>query len=109
MATLFERASKITSQGQTTVPKDIRDVLHVAEGDELKYSLDENGRVILSRADAEIEDPIITRFLSFLATDMLEHPERISALPEGLLSRAAALTEGMEINLDEPIEGEVDL
>ncbi len=37
-------------KGQITVPPEIRSVLGVGEGDDLIFSTDENGRVVLSRA-----------------------------------------------------------
>ncbi len=41
--------------------------------------------------------------------DIRERPETIKPIPEVLFDRATALTERMEVDLDAPIEGEVDL
>lgn len=47
--------SKLTSKAQTTIPQPVRTVLHLREGDELAYVIEE-GRVILMRKPSERED-----------------------------------------------------
>jgi antitoxin PrlF len=42
--------SKLTSKAQTTIPAPVRAALHLKEGDELVYSIEQD-RVILTRAD----------------------------------------------------------
>ena len=52
--------SKLTSKAQTTIPQAVRNALRLREGDELSYVI-ENGRVILTKASAEMmEDPFAT-------------------------------------------------
>ncbi|MBI5162452.1 MAG: type II toxin-antitoxin system PrlF family antitoxin [Magnetospirillum sp.] len=52
--------SKLTSKAQTTIPQPVRAALHLKEGDEIAYAI-EDGRVILTRAPAEFaEDPFAT-------------------------------------------------
>lgn len=52
--------SKLTSKAQTTIPQPVRAALHLKEGDEIAYAI-EDGRVILTRALAEpAEDPFAT-------------------------------------------------
>jgi antitoxin PrlF len=48
-------------------------------------------------------------FLRFLERDIEDHPERLRGFPEDLLQRLIAVTEGVEVDLDEPIEGLVAL
>lgn len=49
--------SKLTSKAQTTIPQPVRAALHLKEGDEIAYAIEE-GRVVLTRAPSEIaEDP----------------------------------------------------
>lgn len=45
--------STLTSRGQTTIPKSIRDALHLQPGDRVEFILEED-RVILRRADADL-------------------------------------------------------
>jgi AbrB family looped-hinge helix DNA binding protein len=45
--------STLTSRGQTTIPKPVRDALHLQPGDRVEFILEED-RVILRRADADL-------------------------------------------------------
>lgn len=52
--------SKITSKAQTTIPLAVRKALGLREGDSVSYVI-EDGRVILTRADAPAsDDPFAT-------------------------------------------------
>ncbi|MGI9359963.1 MAG: type II toxin-antitoxin system PrlF family antitoxin [Parasphingorhabdus sp.] len=62
----------------------------------------------VSRADNG-DDPAIDAFLGFLATDIKQHPEKIKALSPGLAERITALTNGILVNLDDEIDGDVAL
>ncbi len=108
MATLVRERSRITAKGQTTVPKAVRQALGVSYGGEIAYLVDEGGRVSLIGAEEET-DPVIDGFLAFLARDMARNPSHISAFPAGLADRMAALTAGMNVDLDEAIDGAVTL
>ncbi|XTI73156.1 AbrB/MazE/SpoVT family DNA-binding domain-containing protein [Acidithiobacillus sp. AC3] len=49
--------SKLTSKAQTTIPQAVRLALHVQEGDEIAYHI-QDGRVILTKARSAVdEDP----------------------------------------------------
>lgn len=108
MAVLVRERSKITSKGQTTIPKAVRQALGVSYGGDIAYVIDEGGRVSLFAAEEET-DPVIDGFLTFLAQDMARNPSQISAFPAGLAERMAALTAGMTVDLDEDIDGDVSL
>jgi AbrB family looped-hinge helix DNA binding protein len=45
--------STLTSRGQTTIPKSIRDALHLQPGDRVEFIVEED-RVVLRRADADL-------------------------------------------------------
>jgi len=52
--------SKLTSKAQTTIPQSVRTALHLKEGDEIAYAIEE-GRVVMTRVPAIIvEDPFGT-------------------------------------------------
>lgn len=109
MAILVEERSKITAKGQTTVPKAVRQALGVSYGGEIVFVVDEKG-VRVHRVEANEEaDPVIDRFLSFLAQNMERHPEIIVAFPPSLVERMTALTQGIAVELDEDIDGPVAL
>ena len=46
--------STLTSKGQITVPKPIREHLHVAEGDQVDFAIAPNGDVIMHRITGSI-------------------------------------------------------
>ncbi|QUS41214.1 AbrB/MazE/SpoVT family DNA-binding domain-containing protein [Tardiphaga alba] len=108
MARTFEETSTITSKGQTTVPKSVRQALGLSEGDQIAFLVDERG-VTLRRADESEDDPAIAAFLTFLAKDIGANPERLQTLSPEMMERIAELTDGIVFDPDEPIEGEVDL
>ncbi|GGE07629.1 AbrB family transcriptional regulator [Aureimonas endophytica] len=111
MAAMLKEESTITAKGQTTVPKSVRQALGVDYGGRIAFFVDEQRRVYLQKAEAEeAADPVIDRFLEFLARDMTQHPETsIVPFPQSLLDRAVALTAGMAVDLDAEIEGDVSI
>lgn len=46
----------LTSKGQTTVPKDIRDHLHLRPGDRIEFVIEADGRVVLVSASFDAAD-----------------------------------------------------
>lgn len=46
--------STLTSKGQITVPKMIRDHLHVAEGDQVDFAIAPNGDVVMHRITGSV-------------------------------------------------------
>jgi antitoxin PrlF len=108
MAFIVEEVSTITSKGQTTIPKTVRQALGVADGDKIAFRIDDKG-VTLKRAADEVSDPALTAFLCLLAKDVASHPEKISAFTPALAERITSLIGTVEFDPDAEIEGEVDL
>jgi antitoxin PrlF len=104
----FEELSTISSKGQTTVPKSVRQALGLNEGDQIAFRVDETG-VTLRRATEEVRDPAIGAFLSFLARDIEANPDKVSAFPRELIESIAELTKDVEFDPDADIEGDVGL
>src|SRR3546814_9521638 len=84
----------------------IRQALGVDAGGKVAFDL-RDGEVIVTRADAEHEDPAIGAFLSLLARD-IEAGRNVHGLPEDL-ARAMLEQAGHGVKLDEEIDGEVAL
>lgn len=105
-----ELVSKVTAKAQTTLPSGVRKALAVGPGDSLRYRI-EGHRAIIEKAGLEAEgaDPAVGAFLAFLAEDLTQHPERLRGMPRALLRRARALTRGISIDHNAPIEGGVGL
>ena len=81
MSVIHEVAT-LTSKGQITLPKSIRQALGVDTGGKVAFDL-RDGEVVVTRADAEHEDPAIAAFLSLLARD-IEAGRNVRGLPEDL-------------------------
>lgn len=48
--------AKLTSKGQITLPKPIRDYLELHSGDKVEFVIDDKGRVILHSKTIDIKD-----------------------------------------------------
>ena len=107
MAIALEEISTITAKGQTTIPKAVRQALGVDYGGRIAFRVSDAG-VTVCRADID-EDPAIDSFLSFLAADLKRHPEAVKALGPELAARITSLTANVPVDLDEAIDGDVDL
>jgi antitoxin PrlF len=105
---IFEEISTITSKGQTTVPKSVRQALGVQEGDQIAFRVDETG-VTLRRAEETRDDPAIASFLSFLSRDIEANPDKLQAFPPQLAKHIASLVKGIEFDPDAPIDGAIEL
>ncbi len=81
MSAIHEVAT-LTSKGQITLHKSIRQALGADTGSKLVFEL-RGSEVVVSCADAEHEDPAIATFLSLLARD-IEAGRNIRGLPEDL-------------------------
>ena len=46
--------STLTSKGQTTIPREIRDHLAIGTGDRIEFVIDEHGRVVVSPATLDV-------------------------------------------------------
>lgn len=97
----------VTSKGQITLPKPIRQALGVAVGGKVAFDL-RGSEVVVSRADhEEHEDPAIGAFLSLLERDIQSSP-RLTVLPDELAQSMLANIHHC-VDLNEEIVGEVAL
>lgn len=98
----------ITSKGQITLPKPIRQTLGVTVGSKIAFPL-RKGEVVVTRVEAEDthEDPAIGAFLTLLERDigagghLRTAPDKLAKVMTAAARRARSL--------DEPIEGKVAL
>jgi len=101
--------STVTAKAQTTLPSGVRKALGVKPGDKVSYVIRGDEAIIRKAAEDDEQDPALVAFLDFIERDIIEHPERLRTMPQDLFERMRALTAGMEIDLDEKIEGPVGL
>ena len=101
-AEILEIPAAITERGQTTVPAAIRRMLSLGKRDRVVFRALADGTVVIARKDerAEVRDPLIGKFLSFLAGDMAADPRRIQPVSPDLVARGAALVAGVELDID---------
>jgi antitoxin PrlF len=107
MTTTLEVESTLTDRYQTTVPETVRRALKLGKRDKLHYTIRPDGAVLITRAaPAEIDDPVLGQFLSFLAGDIAKHPERVRAVDSALLARIRSLVGQVEVDLDAPLSAD---
>lgn len=102
----IQEQATLTSKGQITLPKAIRQALGVVAGSKVVFEL-RAGEVIVTRSDIKHEDPAIGAFLVLLEKD-IRNGKRIGSLPDDLV-QAMLANLGQPVNLDEDIEGDVAL
>ncbi|WP_159911081.1 type II toxin-antitoxin system PrlF family antitoxin [Pantoea sp. 18069] len=102
----IHEVATLTSKGQITLPKPIRQALGVDAGGKIAFDL-RGAEVVVTRVDVENEDPAIGAFLNLLARD-IEAGRSVHGLPEDL-ARAMLEQAGHGVNLDEEIDGDVAL
>jgi antitoxin PrlF len=106
MAAIHEVAT-ITSKGQITLPKPIRQILGVDTGGKVAFDFT-GDRVIVTRVtDEPHEDPAIGSFLALLEKD-IQSGQHITTLPDDL-ARSLLARLDKQIDLDEDIQGDVAL
>lgn len=104
MAAILKAESTLTDRFQTTVPEPVRRALGLEKRDKIKYTIGSNGEVVLSRAEnAEGDDPVLSEFLRFLASDMENSPERLRAVDAQLVRHLRKLTKNVDVDLDAPL------
>jgi antitoxin PrlF len=107
MSIKLEVESTLTDRYQTTVPETVRRALRLGKRDKIHYTILPEGGVMLTRADvAEINDPALDVFLSFLARDIATRPERLQAIDPAFVQRMQSLVEGIDVDLDTPLSAD---
>ena len=106
MSDIHEEAT-VTSKGQITLPKSIRQALGVTVGGKVAFDL-RDGEVVVTRADeTEHQDPAIEAFLGVLERG-IRAGKHVNTLPKAL-AQAMLANAGHAVNLDQAIDGDVAL
>ena len=98
--------STLTDRYQTTIPRNVRDVLSLNKQDKIAYTLRSDGVVEIARAMPEKgkeEDPVMLKFLDFLGSNIVETPQIVQPLASELRNRMSSLVEGVEYDIDAPL------
>jgi antitoxin PrlF len=103
----IHEVATVTSKGQITLPKRIRQVLSVDFGSKVAFDL-RGSQVFISRVeDAQHEDPAIASFLALLEKD-IECGRHFTTLPQDLANSMLAASK-QPVDLAVEIEGDVVL
>lgn len=97
----------LTDKYQNTVPVAVRKALHIGKRDKIAYVI-RGGQVILEKAEPQDDqiDPAVQAFLGFLEREMVNNPQRLQPFGGETSRRAAVLVEGMDVDLDAPLDNE---
>jgi antitoxin PrlF len=76
----IESTAKLTTKSQTTLPIAVRKALSVGPEDKIVFTIMDGGRVEVRKADTGQEDPVVSKYLTFLQEDMLKNPRKLSVL-----------------------------
>ena len=108
MARLLQTESTLTDRYQTTIPDAVRKALHLGKRDKIRYTVQSDGHVLMTRAEDE-EDPVIAEFLNFIAKDIQNNPKNLTTISQDLITRIHSLVANVEVNLDEPLTEDEEL
>ena len=103
----IHEVATVTSKGQITLPKPIRQALGIGIGGKVAFDL-RGSEIVVTRADdVEHTDPAIEAFLSLLEQD-IKSGLHLTTLPDDL---AQAMLANLQhpVDLDEEILGDVAL
>ncbi|MFK0034889.1 type II toxin-antitoxin system PrlF family antitoxin [Pseudomonas monteilii] len=106
MASTLDVESTLTDRYQTTVPETVRRALGLKKRDKIHYSIRPDGEVILTRAEATEDDPVLGQFLDFLAHDIATNPQRLQVVDADLIARLDKLVGDAEVDLDQPLSAD---
>ena len=102
----IHEVATLTSKGQVTLPKFVRQLLGLDTGGRIAFDV-RDGEIVVTRADADHEDPAIGALLSLLEAD-IRAGRNVQALPQDL-AQAMLATAGHAVDLREDIDGDVAL
>lgn len=103
----IHEVATLTSKGQITLPKPIRQALGVGYGGKVAFDL-RGSQVVVTRADdSPHEDPAIGSFLALLEKD-IQSGQRLCNLPDEVVQAMQAVLE-RPVDLGAEIEGDVAL
>jgi len=103
----IHEVATITSKGQITLPKPIRQALGVDYGGKVAFDL-HGTRIVVTRVEeSSHDDPAIASFLSLLEAD-IRLGQRLTTLPDDLVQAMLARL-GRPVDLAADIEGDVAL
>jgi len=99
---ILDERSTLTDRAQTTVPSAIRKVIGAEPGATLRWTVLDSGGVLVECEPPEHDDPAIAAFLALLEGDIKKG--NVQAMPVDLLAEGRSLVDGVEVDLDAPLQ-----
>jgi len=100
--------STLTNRYQTTIPEMVRKTLRLKKRDKIRYTVQTDGTVYISRKDQNENDTVLTNFLTFLANDISRNPKNVSSIGSDLVDRIRPLVSDVDPVLNSPLADEDD-
>ncbi len=100
--------STLTNRYQTTIPEMVRKTLHLKKHDKIRYTIQTDGTVCMSRKGQDKNDTVLTHFLTFLANDISQNPKNVSSVGSELVDRIRPLVFDVDPDLSTPLSDEDD-
>lgn len=98
--------SMLTKRYQTTIPLMVRKALGLRKNDRIRYTVQSDGRVVLTRADQAGYDPALSAFLSFVENDISRNPGHMRAVDSDLADRVNSLVSDVDFDLQNRLPDE---
>ena len=102
----MQAESTLPDKYQTTVPDIVRRTLGLNKRDKIAYVIDSDGTITITRSEISENDPVLDKFLNFIAKDIEQNPQHIQPVTSETLKRVRSLVEDVEIDLDAPLSDE---
>jgi antitoxin PrlF len=102
----IQEIATLTSKGQITLPKAIRQLLGLEAGGKVAFEI-RGGEVVVTSAASAHDDPVIGAFLDLLETD-IRHGRHTGSLSDEL-ARAMLENAGRATDISDEFEGDVEL
>ncbi len=106
MTQMLQAESTLTNRYQTTVPDIVRKALGLSKRDKIAYLINDDGTVTISRSETSKSDPILDKFLDFLAQDIEKNPQHLQPMTVKTFDRIQSLVADLDIDLDAPLSDE---
>jgi antitoxin PrlF len=103
---IVKTESTLTARYQTTIPDIVRKTLGLEKRDKICYVIQDDGTVVITRSPTIDQDPLVARFLQFLADDLQQNPPSIQTITPLKIQQIHFLVGNLEVDLNAPIDEE---
>lgn len=103
MSEIVKAESTLTARYQTTIPDIVRKTLGLEKKDKICYAIQDDGTVAITRSPAINQDPLVDKFLQFLAEDIQQNPQSIQTITPSKIQQIHSLVGNLEVDLSAPL------